>query len=148
MPFGLINAPWTFQRTMHIILSLAKGQHAMVNLDDIIIFSKSSDKHIDNVRKVLTLLNDAAAAQKLKCAIFSPIADYLGNVMRSRCLAASSNAIQVIAGFQTLSNILEYRSSLGLGLVFCRFVPKFCMDRGHAQPKVSKIPVLLLPGTI
>lgn len=59
MPLGLEIASGTTQRAMDIILSSVKWQCALVYLNDIVIFLKSLDEHIDQVRQVLTLLNDA-----------------------------------------------------------------------------------------
>lgn len=44
---------------MDIILSLVKGQFALVYLNDIVVFSKAPDEHIDHVRQALKLFNDA-----------------------------------------------------------------------------------------
>ena len=46
MPFGLNNAPATFQRTIDIVLATVKLQYAIVYLDDIIVLSKDAEEHI------------------------------------------------------------------------------------------------------
>ncbi len=46
MPFGLKNAPATFQRAIDIILAGVKWQHCLVYLDDVIAFSKSMESHL------------------------------------------------------------------------------------------------------
>ncbi len=46
MPFGLKNAPATFQRAIDIILAGVKWQHCIVYLDDVIVFSKSMESHL------------------------------------------------------------------------------------------------------
>ena len=58
MPFGLRNAPATFQRALDIILSSVKWQFCIVYIDDVIIFSKSVDEHLDHIDQVLTFLGD------------------------------------------------------------------------------------------
>ncbi|TPX30088.1 hypothetical protein SeMB42_g07980, partial [Synchytrium endobioticum] len=51
MPFGLTNAPATFQRLMDVVLSGLKWRCCLVYLDDIVVFSKSFDEHLDHIRQ-------------------------------------------------------------------------------------------------
>jgi len=53
MPFGLCNAPATFQRTMDKVLKGIKDQFVMVYLDDVIIYSKTFSKHLKHIEEVL-----------------------------------------------------------------------------------------------
>lgn len=55
MPFGLRNAPGTYQRTTDVIFAMEKWQFALVYLDDILIFSKTTKEHIRYITEVLTL---------------------------------------------------------------------------------------------
>jgi len=83
MPFGLRNAPATFQRTMDILLSGLKWKTCLVYLDDIIIFSKSEEEHARHLDQVLTLLAGAGLSLNLKkCHFFRDTVDYLGHVIR------------------------------------------------------------------
>ena len=83
MPFGLKNAPATFQRAVDIILSRVKWQHALVYLDDAIVYSRTVEAHFEPVREVLTLLQAAGVSLKLrKCSFFETSVDYLGHVVR------------------------------------------------------------------
>lgn len=113
MPFGLRNAPKTFRRTMVIILSTVKWQIALVYLDDIVVFSRTPEKHIYHVQHVLTLLNNARATLKLKkCKFFTDTIDYLGHVIRPRRLEIASHKTDTIRGFQPPTLITELRSFL------------------------------------
>ena len=58
MPFGLQDAPATFQRAVDIILSRVKGQHALVYLDDVGVCSTTVEAHFEHVREVLTRVDD------------------------------------------------------------------------------------------
>ena len=53
MPFGLTNAPATFQRGLDMVLSKYKWKTCLVYLDDVIIFSRSVEEHIQHVDEVL-----------------------------------------------------------------------------------------------
>ena len=56
MPFGLVNAPATFQRAMSIALRGCEAFTA-VYLDDILIFSPDRDAHLGHLRKVFECLD-------------------------------------------------------------------------------------------
>lgn len=56
MPFGLSNAPSTFMRPMNEMLKEYIGKFVIINLDDILIFSKTKEEHLQHVRKVLEKL--------------------------------------------------------------------------------------------
>ena len=86
MPFGLCTAPASFRRTVAIVLSGFRSKTGLVYLDDVIVFSKTFDQHLDHVAEVMTDLQEAGFSLKLKkCDFFkkrSPISDMssdLGN---------------------------------------------------------------------
>jgi Reverse transcriptase (RNA-dependent DNA polymerase) len=61
IPFGLLNAPATFQRAMDIILSEVRWESIIFYLDDIIIFSRTFEDHIRHLGIVLSKLSAAGA---------------------------------------------------------------------------------------
>lgn len=83
VPFGLTNAPATFQRALDIILSGLKWQLCLVYLDDVIIFSASAEQHVKDVDVVLTRLLEAGVTLNLeKCTWFSDEVEYPGHIVR------------------------------------------------------------------
>ena len=64
MPFGLTNAPATFQRLMDKVLKPVLHKFVLVYLDDIIVFSRNIEEHLEHLEKVFKLL--AGAGLKLK----------------------------------------------------------------------------------
>lgn len=65
MPFGLENAPVTFQRAVDDILASVKWQCAKVCIDDVIIFSKPPKEHVKHIEEVLGQLMAARMTLKL-----------------------------------------------------------------------------------
>jgi len=83
LPFGLTNAPATFQRALDIILSGLKWQICLVYLDDVIIFSSNAEQHVKDVETVLHCLSEAGVTLNLeKCTWFSDEVEYLGHIAR------------------------------------------------------------------
>jgi len=52
MPFGLRNAPFTFQRLMNNLLSPFIGRICLVYMDDVLIFSKSIEEHVEHITTI------------------------------------------------------------------------------------------------
>ena len=82
MPFGLYNAPATFQRLMNLTLAGLQFSSCLVYIDDIIILGKSFEDHLVNLRLVLTQLQEAGLCIKpSKCALFQKQVIYLGHIV-------------------------------------------------------------------
>ncbi|XP_052696136.1 uncharacterized protein K02A2.6-like [Crassostrea angulata] len=82
MPFGLCNAPATFERLMELTLQGLHWDICLIYLDDVIVYAKTFDEMKTNLSRVFDKL--AAAGLKLKakkCALFSRSVDYLGHVV-------------------------------------------------------------------
>lgn len=82
MPFGLKNAPSTFQRLMNEILSDLVGKYCLVYLDDIIVFSSSLQEHIESLDRVLDKLAESNLKVQLdKCELLKREAGFLGHLV-------------------------------------------------------------------
>ena len=83
MPFGLCNAPATFQQLMDLVLAGLQWSHCLVYLDDVIVLGKTFIEHLENLRTVFARLREAGLKLKpTKCAFFQPRVQYLGRLLR------------------------------------------------------------------
>jgi hypothetical protein len=126
LPFGLRNAPGTFQRAVDIILSGVKWKTCLVYLDDVIVFSSSREAHMRHVDEALTLLERAGLSLKLaKCQFFKDTVNYLGHVIRPGRLGVAEKNTEALKSAPMPCTQTELRSFLGLCNVYRRFVPRF-----------------------
>ena len=126
MPFGLVNAPATFQRAMDVILSSVKWKFCLVYLDDIIIYSPSHQQHLKDLDLVLGLLSRAGATLKLKkCHFFKERVKYLGHVILPGKLQIDQSKTVSVRNAIFPRTRTELRSFLGLCNVYRRFIPQF-----------------------
>lgn len=89
--------PGTFQRAMKDLLTKIKLQFAWVYLEDIVIFWRTPDIHIEYVRQVLTLLNDAGMKLALKKGeFFTKGIHHLGHVIQAGHLEVSTRTIDAV----------------------------------------------------
>jgi len=82
MPFGLSNAPSTFCRLMHIVLSDLLYSQCLRYLDDIIVFADSPEQLIERLDNVFNRLHYyGLKAKPFKCVLFKSPIDFLGHLV-------------------------------------------------------------------
>jgi len=115
MPFGLKNAPATFQRLMNTVLGNLIGKICMVYLDDIIIFSTSLQEHLQALCQVLQKLKEANLKIQLdKCEFLKKETEFLGHIVTQNGIKPNPNKIQAIINFPIPKTEKEIKSFLGL----------------------------------
>ena len=88
MPFGLCNAPATFQRLMNIVLSGIQWSRCLVYLDDVIVVGRTFKEHVENLGVVLQRLREANLRLKpTKCALCRDEVLYLGHIVSRQGVA-------------------------------------------------------------
>lgn len=132
MPFGLVNAPSTFQRLMNITLSGLTSVECLVYLDDIIVFSKTFKEHISHIRNVFDRLRKANLKLKFtKCQFASKEVKYLGHYVSSNGVYPDPEKTEVVKNYPQPKNIKQIRAFLGLVGFYRKFIPEYAHK---AQP--------------
>src|SRR5438445_8177084 len=126
MPFGLKNAPPTFQRMMNEILGEWLDEFVVVYIDDIMIYSKTFGEHMEHVEMILKKLKEVNLMLKLKkCKWCEQNIEFLGHVVGSYGLKPNPGKIEKIKDMKRPTKVKEIRAVLGLFSYYRRFVKGF-----------------------
>ncbi|XP_036140388.1 uncharacterized protein LOC118644842 [Monomorium pharaonis] len=126
MPFGLKNAPATFQRLMDNVLSGLQGNELFVYMDDIVIYAKSLREHeIKFTRLMQRLRNANLKLQPDKCEFLRHEVAYLGHIIGSNGVRPDPGKINSIMNFPTPKTPKNIKQFLGLAGYYRRFIPNF-----------------------
>ena len=126
MPFGLCNAPSTFQRLMELVLAGLHWSSCLVYLDDIIIYSRTVKEHLMRLEEVLKRLQ--AAGMKLKpkkCRLLRREVIYLGYIVSSGGVQTDPLKVECILSWPSPTTQKELRQFLGLASYYRRFAKGF-----------------------
>jgi transposase InsO family protein len=124
MPMGLSNSPATFQRLMDSIFS--RCDFVACYLDDLLVFSKSADEHVEHLRKFFNLLRtNQLAINKSKCEFFVDQIDFLGHTIGENMISMQKDKLQAIGDWPLPKNRKNLQSFLGLCNYYRSFIPNY-----------------------
>lgn len=126
MPFGLANAPASFQRLMTKIFRDDVMKTLLVYLDDLVIYSESFEQHIKDLDAVFTKLHEHGLKLKAeKCALFRKEVKYLGHILSADGVRTDPDKVVAVKDWQRPCSLQELRRFLGFCSYYRRFVPSF-----------------------
>ncbi|KAL1132845.1 hypothetical protein AAG570_010797 [Ranatra chinensis] len=124
MPFGLKNAPATFQRLMDEFLEGLDEGAIQVYMDDIIVFSRSEQEHDEHLVQLLRRLKEfGLKVSREKTMFFQPSVKCLGYVVSEREIHPDPGKVEAIKNRQVLVDVKGVRSLMGLINFYRRFLP-------------------------
>ena len=123
MPFGLQNAPATFQHYINSVLHEFLDKFASAYLDDIIVYSKSKKEHREHVRKILQALQKAGLQIDIKkCEFTVQETKYLGLIITSDGIKMDPQKVKAILDWKFPMGIKDLQSFLGFANFYRRFI--------------------------
>ena len=141
IPFTLSNASSTFMRVMTQVLKPFMGKFLVVYFDDILIYLKSREQHLDHLTQVCTTLRKESLYGNLKkCSFFTDKVVFLGFIVSSEGVSADPQKVQAIVDWPEPKNIHEILNFHGFASFYCRFIKEFstitspitdCMKQGE-----------------
>ena len=123
VPFGLCNAPSTFQAIMNFIFQPYLRQFILVFLDDILVYSPIWELHLTHVRKTLEILKKHSFFVKAKKCDFGKHAlEYLGHIMTNQGVKVDGKTIEAMVAWPQPTDTTELRGFLRLTSYYRKFV--------------------------
>ncbi len=137
MPYGLTNAPATFQRLMDIVLAGLKWQCCLVYIDDVVIYSPTFDQHLNDLKEVFQTLREANLTLKAsKCYFCRREMKYLGHVITQDGIKPDPSLTQAVSDFPQPQTIKDVQSFLGLSGYYRRFIKDYAKI---AEPLINQL---------
>jgi len=121
MPFGLYNAPATFQRLMDTVLMGLNFDISLAYLDNIIVYSSDLTSHLERLEKLFQRLREA----NLKLKPSKKRVSFLGYTVSQTGIATNPMKIEAVRDWHAPTNLRQCRAFVELCQHYRRFVPNF-----------------------
>ena len=132
MPFGLCNAPATFEAMMETLLADLLWKKCLVYLDDVIVFGKTFHECAENLEEIIKRIHaNGLKLKPKKCNFFKKSIVYLGRVISTTGVKADPEKLKAVEEWETPKNPKDVRSFLGFCSYYRDFIP------GYARVRVS-----------
>lgn len=126
MPFGLCNAPASFQRLVNALFANLTGVHLQVFIDDICVATPTWKKHLELLEKVFALLQKANLRLKAnKCVFGASKVVFLGHELSADGIRQDPEKVRAVRELAPPKDVKEVRRVLGLFGFYRRFVKNF-----------------------
>ena len=125
MPFGLVNAPATFQRLMEIVLAGLTRNCCLVYLDDVLVMGTTFEEHQRNLTQVLNHLHAAGLHLKPKKCFAQLEVEYLGHVVSAQGVKTDPKKLKAIQEIPFPMSPKALRSFLDLASYYRKLIANF-----------------------
>ena len=126
MPFGLVNAPATFERLMERVLRGIAWSECLVYLDDILVFGPNFATMLARLESVLDRLGKAGLKLKAKkCQLFQEEIPFLGHIVSAAGIGADRAKCRQVRDWPVPRDLDEVRSFVGLCSYYRRHIQGF-----------------------
>jgi len=126
IPFGLSNAPSTFQALMNSVLKPFLCRCVLVFFDDILIYSSSWTEHLQHLRAVLVVLRaHRLHLKRSKCSFGTAAVHYLGHIITAEGVAMDTAKVAAVQSWPRPRAACGIRGFLGLADYYRRFIKDY-----------------------
>uniref|UniRef100_A0A7I5E602 RNA-directed DNA polymerase n=1 Tax=Haemonchus contortus TaxID=6289 RepID=A0A7I5E602_HAECO len=124
-PFGLSTSPAVFQRMMDTVLKDMLGNEVFCYIDDIMICTKTRERHLELLRAVFTRLIEAGLRLKAeKCVLMETKVSFLGHVIDGAGIHTDPRKVEAVKNYPVPEDVRQLRTFLGMAA----FYRKFCLN--------------------
>jgi len=125
-PMGLSNSPARFQSVMNRIFQPLLNKCVTVYLDDILVYSKTPEEHVQHLKAVFEILRENKFVVSREKSCFNlPEVNYLGHVVGRDGVKVDPKKVQAVQDWPKPETVTQVRSFIGFVNYFRRFIDHF-----------------------
>ncbi|KAL0291894.1 UNVERIFIED_CONTAM: Retrovirus-related Pol polyprotein from transposon.6 [Sesamum calycinum] len=126
MPFGLCNAPSTFQSLMNMVFSPYLRKFILVFFDDILVYSKTWEEYLQQLQLTLEVLRkNQLFAKRSKCDFGKQSVEYLGHVISVNGVGTDPSKVECMKSWPLPKDVKRLRGFLGLTGYYKKFIKDY-----------------------